>query len=299
MFLTASFLHGHVLPGPTFTSCIHDVRRQGPGYSRSVAKDEVHGTIPPNFNSSDGSLKYPLCQSIYRDPSAEYPVYIVEYSDKYIFGMDRYHPVKQPVEHAKVDMGLGENSAGSYNGNGDWAELAVKGSLLVGGIVAADKLFGGASKSPSSSGPQQPSTLPREADYNLFISHAWDYSNEYQRLCSLLNDAEDFSWRNYSVPETDPKEVETDAELTEALVDQIRPASAVVLSAGMYSAYRNWIQKEIRIADEMGKPIIAVKPHGNTQWPRVVENSSAKKVNWNSASVVSAIAEEVDNEDSA
>lgn len=40
--------------------------------------------------------------------------------------------------------------------------------------------------------------------YNLFISHSWAYSDQYDRLVSLLNAAPNFDYRNYSVPKDDP-----------------------------------------------------------------------------------------------
>jgi len=36
--------------------------------------------------------------------------------------------------------------------------------------------------------------------YNLFISHSWTYSDAYDRLVDLLDNASYFSYRNYSVP---------------------------------------------------------------------------------------------------
>lgn len=32
--------------------------------------------------------------------------------------------------------------------------------------------------------------------YNLFISHSWTYSDAYDKLVNLLDDAENFSYRN-------------------------------------------------------------------------------------------------------
>ncbi len=40
--------------------------------------------------------------------------------------------------------------------------------------------------------------------YNIFISHAWRYSEDYYRLVEMLNNAPYFKWRNYSVPQHDP-----------------------------------------------------------------------------------------------
>ena len=40
--------------------------------------------------------------------------------------------------------------------------------------------------------------------YKVFISHAWDYSEEYDRAVQLLNGDWCFKWDNLSVPEDAP-----------------------------------------------------------------------------------------------
>ena len=40
--------------------------------------------------------------------------------------------------------------------------------------------------------------------FNLFISHSWTYSDQYERLVALLQNRGYFSFRNYSVPRDDP-----------------------------------------------------------------------------------------------
>ena len=46
--------------------------------------------------------------------------------------------------------------------------------------------------------------MPLLHKYRLFISHAWKYNAEYDRLIDYLADAENFDYANYSVPEHDP-----------------------------------------------------------------------------------------------
>ena len=46
--------------------------------------------------------------------------------------------------------------------------------------------------------------MPELKTYDLFISHAWKYNEDYYRLVDMLNNAPNFKWRNYSVPEHDP-----------------------------------------------------------------------------------------------
>ena len=84
--------------------------------------------------------------------------------------------------------------------------------------------------------------------YDLFISHAWKYNDEYYRLEKLLNEYNYFTYRNYSVPEHDPLDFNSVKELVQKLDEQIRQSSVVLVIGGMYCTYRKWIQKEIEIA---------------------------------------------------
>lgn len=127
--------------------------------------------------------------------------------------------------------------------------------------------------------------------YNLFISHAWEYNEDYYRLENLLNSVEDFEWRNYSVPEHNAIDSNDDQELEQALRNQIRPASVVLITSGMYVSYREWIQKEIDIAIDMDKPIIAVIPWGNQKIPQAVQDVANAIVKWNTFSLIEAIEE--------
>jgi hypothetical protein len=129
--------------------------------------------------------------------------------------------------------------------------------------------------------------------YNLFISHSWAYSDAYEKLCGLLNDAPYFSYRNYSVPKDDPVH---DAANVQQLYDAIRKkmgyCQVVIIMAGKYSTYSKWIKREIKCASkDLGKPILGVKPWANTQVSSIVKDNANKMVNWNTGSIVSGIRE--------
>ena len=277
--------------GKSFESYIRDIQAKGPGATQKVQKTEVTGDIPVRFEPASRPSQYLLSPGFYRENTPGNSVYIAEHLFSYTIGVEQY----QSSETIAFDPNGRITTSGTKSRRG--RNVLAGGLALIGlGLVAAAL---GSSSTDSADAPvttptpQQPATAPRMADYNLFVSHAWDYSEEYENLLKLLDGVDGFSMKDYSVPKTDPKDVETDAELTRELEKQIRRSSAVIVSAGMYVSHRNWIQKEIRIADEMGKPIIAVKPHGNKRWPRVVKNSATRLVNWNSSSVASAIAVEV------
>ena len=131
--------------------------------------------------------------------------------------------------------------------------------------------------------------------YNLFISHSWTYTDAYERLVNLLDKRQYFAFKNYSVPKDDPiHNARSDAQLRAAIRNQMIPCHVVLIMAGVYSTYSKWIGIEIEIAQRgflTPKPIIAIKPWGNTNVSSVVSAAADKLVNWNTESIVAAIRE--------
>jgi len=133
-------------------------------------------------------------------------------------------------------------------------------------------------------------TTDRRHDYALFVSHSWDYDQEYARVIRLLEDADRFDFRNYSVPEEEQFDTDSDAALERVIREkQIKPSSVVVVLAGLYSTHSDWISKEIRIDEEEGKPILGVKPWGNDRSSNYVEQHADEMVGWNTDSSVDAV----------
>lgn len=127
-------------------------------------------------------------------------------------------------------------------------------------------------------------------EYRIFVSHSWDYNDEYENLIDLLDKATHFEYTNYSVPEEDEIDADTDEELEEELREgQIKPASVVIVLAGLYSSYSDWIGREIRIAEEEDKAILGVEPWGSDSTSNYVERHADQMVGWNTDSVVDAI----------
>lgn len=129
--------------------------------------------------------------------------------------------------------------------------------------------------------------MPALRTYKVFISHAWKYSDDYDRIVQFLNDAPNFSWQNYSVPKHDPLDDEED--LKEELRKQIRPVQIVIILAGMYVNHSDWIEFEMNFADQIGKPMIGIRPWGQQRVPKEVQDRVKEMVGWNTASIVKAI----------
>jgi hypothetical protein len=134
--------------------------------------------------------------------------------------------------------------------------------------------------------------------YRLFISHAWDYGDEYDRFVKLLNSDLFFKWENVSVPKDDPLPLnplfpKSYRYLVRQIDDRIKQCDCLLVLAGMYVNHRGWIQSEIEAAREYNKPIIAVEPFGNQRLPSMLTIQMIESVGWRRESVVAAIKKHV------
>ena len=135
--------------------------------------------------------------------------------------------------------------------------------------------------------------MPALKTYDLFLSHAWKYDHHYHRLLEMLTDANNFYFRNYSVPEHDPlvkpNTIVGRKKLTAMIEKQVKPVNCVIILGGMYAAHSDWIKTEIELAQDYDKPIIGVYPWGAENMPRVIRHAAVELVGWNTLSIVSAI----------
>ena len=137
--------------------------------------------------------------------------------------------------------------------------------------------------------------MPQLKTYDLFISHAWKYGDEYIKLINLLDNAFFFDYRNYSAPKDKPlqnlnsTDVYTQIQIKDAIDRKIKPVNAVLVISGMYYNYRKWMQYEVDTATKMNKPIIAIRPYGNANTPIEISEKADITVGWNTDSIVSAI----------
>lgn len=140
---------------------------------------------------------------------------------------------------------------------------------------------------------QEKYKMPQLKTRMLFISHAWRYEAAYLTLVKWFNDEPNFSWKNCSIPSTNALLEKTTKGLSEGITRQINPAQGVLIIAGMYAAHSGWIDYEIGEAQRLGKIIIGIRPWGQERMPVKVQAASHVLVNWNSASVIRAIRENI------
>jgi len=131
--------------------------------------------------------------------------------------------------------------------------------------------------------------MPALRTYNLMISHAWKYGVHYDNLVNLLSNASYFRWQNFSVPADHPIHAGSTRRIWQELNERVRHTHAVLMLAGIYASHSDWMKEEVEMARSYGKPIIGIRPRGNERLSMVVEGAATDMVNWNTASIVSAI----------
>ena len=135
--------------------------------------------------------------------------------------------------------------------------------------------------------------MPALNDYRIFISHAWRYGDDYERLIKLLNEARYFSYYNYSAPRERPLfpcgTPYTSNDIARKITDKIRPTQATIVISGIYGAHSDWMKYEIDESVRMRKPIIGIYPFGQVMAPTYVTTYADEMVRWNTTSIVEAI----------
>lgn len=78
-------------------------------------------------------------------------------------------------------------------------------------------------------------------------------------------------------------------QLKAAITEQISHASVVIIPAGMYASYSEWIDYEINEAIRMNKKILGIYPWGQMHVPIKISLNADLMVHWQQDSVIRGI----------
>ena len=131
---------------------------------------------------------------------------------------------------------------------------------------------------------------------HIFISHAWKYSQHYEKLAEWIFDGNwnvggvPLDFRDYSVPKDNPiHNAPSKLELRDAIFNQIARSHIVLIPTGMYANYSDWIKKELEGAELYEKPILAVNLNGQKRMSGAVADKASSQVGWRKESVVNEV----------
>lgn len=131
--------------------------------------------------------------------------------------------------------------------------------------------------------------------YDLFITHAWRYHDDWTRLTDLLDQFLDRAWRNFSVPWYDPA-LDPNTEVGKRLVhhwleQQIIPSCGVILLSGVHEnkSARKWVEIEAEMARRHKKRIIGLPAFGAVSMSPEAAAFVDAVCPWDPAQLISAL----------
>jgi hypothetical protein len=132
---------------------------------------------------------------------------------------------------------------------------------------------------------------------NVFVSHHHKDDSSVDGIATMLS-GKGYQLRNSSIrvkPENqarlDQKKV-SDRTIERVLRRKIQWAGQVIVVIGKETHQRRWVNWEIKIAKELGKPIIGVYEHGlkgQVEIPENLKKYATSIVGWRSESVIDAL----------
>ena len=131
----------------------------------------------------------------------------------------------------------------------------------------------------------------------VFVSHAFEQADDYDRVFEYLESAHNFYYRNCSNPEL--RITDRDA-MKEELRKQVSLAEVVIVPSGMYRQYRELIDFQLNCAKGLDKPVIVLESFGVKEKLAVqLEALGDEIVEWNERSIADAIRRQARHEDTA
>ncbi|HYB32432.1 MAG TPA: hypothetical protein VED45_03285 [Steroidobacteraceae bacterium] len=130
----------------------------------------------------------------------------------------------------------------------------------------------------------------------LFVTHAWETSDDYLRVFEYLESARNFFYKNYSTPERRPS---GDKEaLRENLRQQIAPAEAVIALSSLFDTHQDLLTFELAFTHASHKPVILMKPFGaRKEVPKALLDLASEVVEWDERALVDAIRRQARHEE--
>ncbi len=133
----------------------------------------------------------------------------------------------------------------------------------------------------------------------VFVTHAFQETDDYLRVFEFLESADRFFYLNVSRPDNVPTTGGIEA-IKEELIAQIKESEAVIVLPSLYEEKESLARFLMDAADVNSKPMIAIKPFGGMQeTPQAVVERTREHIEWNDREIVDALKRQARGEDTA
>lgn len=139
--------------------------------------------------------------------------------------------------------------------------------------------------------------MSQENPIRIFVAHAFHDHDDYLRVFEYLESTTNFFYSNSAAPDRIPMSGGKEA-MKDELREQMKPAEAVIVPAGLYEEFRELAEFIIHAAKAFNKPVIVMEHFGSTRRiaPEVSEHAD-ETVGWNDRMIVDALRRQARHED--
>lgn len=113
---------------------------------------------------------------------------------------------------------------------------------------------------------------------DIFIAHGWENSQHIHKLTQLLDRADEFdnefAYINHGNFDRSVLRDEMLNDLNLALKEQMTEADVVLVMTDIYHDHKDWIDKEITLAKDLGLPIVLIRSYENRETPPELEEKA-------------------------
>jgi hypothetical protein len=130
----------------------------------------------------------------------------------------------------------------------------------------------------------------------LFVTHAWEHSDDYLRVFEYLESARNFFYKNFSTPDLRPS---GDKEaLREELRRQISPVEAVIALSSLHAVQPDLLTFQMLYAQANHIPVVLMKPFGGgREPPKAILDLADEVVEWDERALVDALRRQARHEE--
>jgi len=133
----------------------------------------------------------------------------------------------------------------------------------------------------------------------VFVTHAFDETDDYLRVFEFLESVDRFYYVNVSKPENIPTEGGQET-IKDELIQQIKASEVVIVIADVYEQKADLVSYMMDVAEANNIGMIAIRPFGGlTETAPVVLERTSEQIEWNDREMVDSIKRQGRGEDTA
>ena len=128
----------------------------------------------------------------------------------------------------------------------------------------------------------------RDNPIRLFVSHAWENSEDYNRVFEYLEASGKFYYQNTSQPQA-KKPIDKESQ-REDLRRQIAPSEVVLVLPAAYKAASELVTFQMNFAKSADRPIVAMEIFASTEaLPEAIRALADEVCAWNERNLIDAL----------